>query len=301
MIALGPQDVGEQKERPAENLDAGREFAAVRRKPEPRPRRPGERAAKALVYVKGPTPLHLPLTSYSHFDGMTWREEPCCDRQFPAEPEPTGTWLRLPRLDAPFLAGTVVHQVKIGTLDSSPMPVPPHLLRFRVGSVNRLDFFGWAQIRHRAHDRTGRFPRGQSSTPRRARSTRERLRSFPFWPRLERHDDHHLSFGDAYAISPAVVTLARSIVAGLPEGWCQVEAVIETLCGRATPTIDRRRPPRAAPTSSPISCSAHVKVQTTCLRPRRPFSCGHWAIPRGSSAACMWRRGGTTRAPGTRR
>ena len=62
MIALGQQDVGEQKERPAENLQAGREFAAVRRKPEPRPRRPGERAARALVYVKGPTPLHLPLT-----------------------------------------------------------------------------------------------------------------------------------------------------------------------------------------------------------------------------------------------
>ena len=61
MIALGQQDVGEQKERPSENLQAGREFSAVRRKPEPRPRRPGERAAKALVYVKGPTPLHLAL------------------------------------------------------------------------------------------------------------------------------------------------------------------------------------------------------------------------------------------------
>ena len=38
MIALGPQDFGEQKERPAENLHAGREFSAVRRKPVPRPR-----------------------------------------------------------------------------------------------------------------------------------------------------------------------------------------------------------------------------------------------------------------------
>ena len=46
MIALGQQDIGEQKERPSENLQAGREFSAVRRKPEPRPRRPGERAAR---------------------------------------------------------------------------------------------------------------------------------------------------------------------------------------------------------------------------------------------------------------
>ncbi len=124
MIALGQQDVGEQKERPAENLQAGREFSAVRRKPEPRPRRPGERAAKALVYVKGPTPLHLPLTSYSHFDGTAWREEPCCEsRTFPPSRSRGASWLRLPWSSRPVFAGTVVHQVKIGTLESSPMPV----------------------------------------------------------------------------------------------------------------------------------------------------------------------------------
>ncbi len=69
MIALGQQEIGEQKDRPVENLQAGREFAAVRRKPEPRRRRPGEREAKALVYVKGPTPLHLALAAYGHFNG----------------------------------------------------------------------------------------------------------------------------------------------------------------------------------------------------------------------------------------
>ena len=36
MIALGQQDVGEQKERPAENLQAGREFARRAEQPEPR-------------------------------------------------------------------------------------------------------------------------------------------------------------------------------------------------------------------------------------------------------------------------
>ena len=143
MVALAPQNVGEQKDRPAENLRAGREFSAVRRKPEQRHRRPGEREAKALIYVTGATPLHLPLTSYSHFDGTASREEPCCNRPFPAEPQPRGSWLRLPALVAPFFAGAVTHKFKVGTLDSSPLPVPPHLQRFRVGSVNRRDFFGW--------------------------------------------------------------------------------------------------------------------------------------------------------------
>jgi protein-glutamine gamma-glutamyltransferase len=227
MIALGLQDFSEQKERPAENLDAGREFAAVRRKPEPRSQRPGERAAKALVYVKGPTPLHLPLTSFSHFNGTTWREEPCCDRKFPAETEPTGTWLRLPILEASVLAGSVVHQVKIGTLDSSTMPVPPHLERFRVGSVNRLDFFGWAQVG--IVRMTGRTVPAGTLIDSEARTVDpERLRSYAIRARRNRHD-HHLSFGDTYAINPAVAALAESIVAGLPDGWCRVEAVIEML------------------------------------------------------------------------
>ena len=49
MIALGLQDVSEQKERPAENLQAGREFSAVRRKPSrnrQRPRRAGRPGAR---------------------------------------------------------------------------------------------------------------------------------------------------------------------------------------------------------------------------------------------------------------
>jgi protein-glutamine gamma-glutamyltransferase len=108
------------------------------------------------------------------------------------------------------------------------MPVPPHLLRFRVGSVNRLDFFGWAQFG--IVRMTGRTVPAGTVIDSEARTVDpRRLRSFPFWPRRNDTSDHHLSFGDAYAISPAVVTLARSIVASLPEGWCQVEAVIETL------------------------------------------------------------------------
>ncbi len=228
MIALGQQDVGEQKERPAENLQAGREFSALRRKPQPRPRRPGERAARALVYVKGPTPLHLPLTAYSHFDGTVWHEEPCCHQHFPAQPEPRGTWLKLPRSEAPFLAGIVAHQVKIGTLESSPMPIPPHPTRFRVGSVNRLDFFGWAQFGIiRMTDRT--VPAGTVIDSEARTVDPEGLRLTPLLRQPGNEDDHNISFRDDYRIDPTVAALARNWVADRPEGWYQVEAVIAAL------------------------------------------------------------------------
>ena len=256
MIALGPQEFGEQKERPAENLDAGREFAAVRRKPEPRPRRPGERAAKALVYVKGPTPLHLPLTSYSHFDGTAWREEPCCDRHFPAQQEPSGTWLRLPWLAAPFLAGLVSHQIKIGTLDSSTMPVPPHLMRFRVGSVNRLDFFGWAQLG--IMRMTGRtIPAGTVIDSEARTVDPRRLRSLSFRAQPCQDNDHHLSFGGAYTISPVVAALAKSFVAGLPDGWGQVEAVIAALRQRYSHDRSATVPASCTDVVADFLCRSH--------------------------------------------
>jgi hypothetical protein len=230
MVTLGLQNVGRQEERPAENLQAGREFSAVRRKPVPRPRRPGDRAARALVYVKGPTPLHLPLTTYSHFDGTSWREEPCCDRDLPAKQEPRSTWLRLPWCKAQFLAGDLAHQIKIGTLESSTMPLPPHLTRFRVGSVNRLSFFAWAQtgiIRI-----TGRTVPAGTVIDSEARAVdRHRLRSLWIPARPDNEDDHHLSFQSSYCISPVVASLARRWVADKPEGWCQVEAVIAALRG----------------------------------------------------------------------
>lgn len=228
MIALGQQDIAEQKERPAENLQAGHEFTAVRRKPESRPRRPGERAAKAMVYVKGPTPLHLPLNAYSEFDGVAWQEEPPCNRDFPALPEPRSAWLRLPWSVAPFLAETVSHQIKIGTLDSSPLPVPAHLRRFRVGSVNRPDFFGWAQYGIvRMTDRT--VPAGTVIDTEARTVDPDRLRESPFTDNPSEAADRHLAFLGGYVANPAVRALAQRWTAGRARGWGEVEAVIDAL------------------------------------------------------------------------
>ncbi len=169
-----------------------------------------------------------PLTSYSHFDGTTWREQPCCDRHFPAEPEPHGTWLRLSLPPSPCFGGAVVHQVKIGTLESSSMPVPAHPFRFRVGSVNRLDFFGWAQFGIiRMTDRT--VPAGTIIDSEARTVDPARIASMPFPARPYVESDHELAFQGEYMIDPAVAALARAWVNGLPEGWRQVEAVIAAL------------------------------------------------------------------------
>ena len=108
------------------------------------------------------------------------------------------------------------------------MPVPTHLTRFRVGSVNRPDFFGWAQFG--IVRMTGRtVPAGTVIDSESRTVDPERLGSLAFAASPESEGDHHLSFCDDYAINPAVAALARGWVKNLPEGWTQVETVIAAL------------------------------------------------------------------------
>ena len=155
--------------------------------------------------------------TYGHFDGTVWREEPCCDQHFPAEQERRGTWLRLPWSQASFLSGTVTHQIKIGELDSSPMPVPSHVTRFRVGSVNRLDFFGWAQYGIiRMTDRT--VPAGTVIDSEARTVDPRRLLSHELCAQIGNDGDHHLSFVGRYAITPAVIGAGEELGRGPARG-----------------------------------------------------------------------------------
>lgn len=221
MIALGPQDVKEQKERPTENLHSGREFSLVRRKPERPTRRPREREAKALVYVKGPTPLHLRLKSYDHFNGHTWHEEGHCGVDCPLEKLGRSAWFRLDWPTPSIFGETVSHAIRIGALDSSALPVPGHLDRFRVGSVDRAEFFGWAQ--------DGILSMVQRTVP--AGTTIETSAKVVDPKLLAAYEDVALPRPGDTSVDPALAALARSWVAGKSRGWAQVAAVVETLRG----------------------------------------------------------------------
>jgi hypothetical protein len=236
MIALGTSDVREQGERPSENLRAGREFALVRRKPQRPGTRPGERAAQALVYVKGPTPLHMALLAYDRFDGRTWREEPPCRSHCPLELEPDRSWFRLEAPPCAFHAGIVSHQVKIGTLDSGALPLPAHVARFRVGSVNRADFFGWAQQGIlRMLGRT--VPAGTVIESEARPVVPRRLADVAFPPFSFASSARLSGLDEGYEVDPGVAVLARGWARGIPEGWPQVEAIVAAL--RRHATLDR--------------------------------------------------------------
>lgn len=244
MIALQSQSVKEQEERPAENLQAGREFPLVRRKPEQPSRRPGERAAKALLYIKGAAPLHLRMAVYDHFDGKTWHEQPATDLLSPLESDSLRGWLRLLRPMLPLYRGTWKHQIKVGLLNSDALTVPPHLVRFRMGSVDRPDFFGLAQDGIlRMIGRT--VPAGTVIETESQTVDPKLLARLPLLPAPDQHSVE-------FKVDPEVAKLGRTWVAGLPRGWVQVEAVVDALRagyrldGGTTPTDAQRADPVGA-------------------------------------------------------
>ncbi len=214
---------------PSENLRAGRDFSAVRRKPEPRPRRPGERAARALIYVKGPTPLHLPLTSYSHFNGTTWREEPCCNQNFPAEQEPSGSWLQagVTGRAVPRRVRRPPGQDRDARIEPDADPGPPGPLPRRQRQPARLLRLG--AVRDHPDDR----PHGAGGDGHRLRvadgrpgQAEGRSRCPPGGIPAKIINSHSRASTPSTRRWPP---WRRAWVAGLPEGWVQVEAVIAAL------------------------------------------------------------------------
>ena len=228
MIALGQQDIAEQKERPAENLQAGREFSAVRKKPRARHLAAVRPGGQSTCVRQGADAASL-AADRSRSLRRPDMARGAMLRAFVSRRERGGSaWIRFPWSPAPFLTGVVGHQVKVGTLDSSPLPVPAHLTRLRVGSVNRLDFFGWAQYGIvRMVGRT--VPSGTVIESESRTVDPERLREIPFLARPDDLADRLVSFGAEYRIDTGVAELARTWVAGLPQGWAQVEAVVSNL------------------------------------------------------------------------
>jgi hypothetical protein len=239
-IALGPTEIQRRREHPREDHRAGREFS-THRKP-PRPQDPEGAEADALLYVRGRAPAHLRLVAYDTYDGESWVEGPAsaADASLAAE-GPESPWLRVESPAQPFLSGRVSHRVKVGRLDSAVVPSTAHLERFRVGSVNRVDFFEWQQPG--VLKMSGRTIPPGTVIDLEARSPRpDRLRrlAFPDHPSYAymRHWESPSS------CSGAVPELASAWSEGVPRGWEQVEAVVSRLRGHcehdraATPPKD---------------------------------------------------------------
>ncbi|GIW86011.1 MAG: transglutaminase [Isosphaeraceae bacterium] len=220
MIAVAANRVVELDRPPAENLRAGRDFSTIRGGPPRHARRPQDRPADALIYHEGPTPAHLPLVAYDHFDGHDWSEAPTPPRSTFLERErPDQPWFRLLHSSRSYLVPQARHRVKIARLSSPSLPLPAHIDRFRLGSVNLPSFFCWAHEGIlRLADRP--IPAGNTTEADAHLPRPDALRALP-WPKAPPRGPSTLH--------PDVAALSRAWVAETPHGWPRVERLITCL------------------------------------------------------------------------
>jgi transglutaminase-like putative cysteine protease len=226
-IALdGQPKANESKKPPADNQRPSREFPTMRQGPR-QPRDASDRAARALFEVEGRTPLHVRVTAFDVFDGVSWQEAPINLASCLLDKEGGSCWMKVrDRGRTDMFAENEKHQFKIATSFGSLVPTPPHLLRFRVGRVNQADFFAWGPDRIlRLSQRkmpSGVIVETQACTvdPRKLGDV-----SFPAGGAPTLRNKSALPAN----LHPDVSALAHQWTAGQPKGWPQIDAVVQYL------------------------------------------------------------------------
>lgn len=128
-----------------EDFRAGKRFSLLR-KPPASSSAHSKHDADALLYVKGPAPLYLPLYIYDEFDGQSWRQSGSASSQRSFEATGRGPWVRLPANTPPHSRRSAErHEIRIGRFANDRLPLPSNTDQFRLGRVSRSDFFAWAQ------------------------------------------------------------------------------------------------------------------------------------------------------------
>lgn len=118
------------------------------------------------------------------------------------------------------------YNLKMTRPEGSLVPTPPHTTAFRIGRVDRREFFTWAQ------DRVVRF--ANRATPASIQIESKSLLLDP--QKLREYQFRYSSYAASpeylelpATLDPRVRELARTIVGNLPHGWQQIEAISQHL------------------------------------------------------------------------
>ncbi len=223
MIPLSFKEVIDLGKKPAENMRASRKFPVLRNTPKKR-FDPKSSTPKALMFVAGRTPLHLRMEIYDAFDGITL--VPAAENAAPYCIRPTEkkTWFTFTHFrHKPYCQGREQHVLKLAGLKTARLPTPGELEKFRLGHVNKVNFFTQVQgdiLALAFRD----VPPGEVLSVVSAIADRAKWKSehFPICSMAEDSERH-------LPVTQAISSLAKSWTGGLPRGREQIEAIEKKL------------------------------------------------------------------------
>ncbi len=226
---------GELQEERSRQSDPTREFSTVRNK---RQRRydPPEGTTDSSYSVRGKTPVHIRLIAFDTFDGRSWAEPEIRSERIDLRLGFAG-WIEIPRESSGIDAGTVRHEIVVGSAEAPQIPLPTACDRFRIDLIERPDFFTQAQdsiLRYRA-EYLPKQTKLETQTPtvdparlRRLEFPKGQFYALPKYLSTELLIETPNGI-DREQLNPRIEALAKQWTQGLDRGWPQVEAIVTRL------------------------------------------------------------------------
>lgn len=215
-------------------------------------------STNALLYVQGPTPVHLAMNVYDRFDGVNWHEPPEKNTTCrPSVRDHDATWLWFSRRHVgETLGNTRQHQLRFGRLSTERLPLPNHLERLRLGRHDSNNVQRWAtDVLTWAHDGILLSRRClPSGTYLEVASYTVDHSSLHRTDNIIGDNDKDESFLD---VPDRLTKSARALadrLAHLPRGWAQIDAVLDHLRSHYQHDRDATIPPTC---SDPIHHFLH--------------------------------------------
>ncbi len=240
MIPLSTMSARELPQRPKEMQGPSREFSTVRHTP-PVPKNLHDVRSRALMWVKGRTPVHFRMKAYDHFDGYLLHEMEPEESRWAVHPVPERgrQWFSVAGPKVPYMEPEPIqHTVQIVRLNEGRLPTPAHWSEFRLGLVDQVDFF---TIPHEGVLAHRKDVRGIPFLVR-SRLFQPKHLTESLWPTV---DQRAMRETTNDVLSDRLQTLAADWTRDVSKGWGEVEAIASRL--QVEYTLDRNAVP-------PIDC-----------------------------------------------
>ncbi len=233
MVGIKPQDVNIVAAPDRENLGVGKSFEIKRKRAESTSSassKPDVQTAAAM-WVKGPMPAYVPLAAFADFTGDSWQAIDHGKGAVPVRLAGNSTWMEiLLRPSSTAFRGSDSHEIRVGNLGGDVLPFTPIVERFKMGRVNKPQFFLSSQAGLvRLATRT--LPQGATLQVQSKRVDPSRLVGVE--PALPRNSDPRMLRYDGLSLRAAELTRewanANQDDPSLDRGWRQIESVIRRL------------------------------------------------------------------------
>ena len=215
-------------EKVIQSEQAGQSFRTARKPPSDRVLEIEDRISKALFYIEGSTPVRLSIDCFHHFDGWDWSKVDLDKIEFP---EPSiilskrsgKPWYRKSSSDSAYLTASRAHRIKLLRLSTNALPAPPLLRAWHIDHVDLPNLFSF--------DTHGTLVMGGAFIP--SQTIIDNVSDVPNFYLLADRPTCQMAKPDSpfsqipnNQSQPRIERLAGELTEEIPQGWRQVEAII---------------------------------------------------------------------------